>query len=413
MSIERQSERFSSRQEIEHPVYDVIVSGAGPAGSVAAYHCASLGLSTLLLERGAIPRPKCCAGGMLHRALSRLPFALPSEVVQKEIKGFVMQIGDYRRAFDFEESVGVVVKREMLDSFLAKQAEKAGAILWASAGATDVAESESQVQVTTSRGTVEGRTMIVAEGATSRSARQLFGEYPKEQLAMGVATDVTFATDVGKAIEIHLIGTPTAHYQFRTGFPLNGWMFPHKLGANIGAVGLGATKQQLHDSVEMIKKYAEAMHGTVLSAGPISAHPIPIAPRKVLHSRRALAVGDAAGLANPITGEGMTYAFTSGTLAAHSVKAALERGSTLAAFREYDAQCKQTMIKDLRAAALLSPVLHRLVGVVDTRKFLENFHKEEALVKACLEIAQGRASWQLLAILAIPRSPRLFFSSVK
>jgi flavin-dependent dehydrogenase len=324
-----------------------------------------------------------------------------------------MQIGDYRRAFDFEESVGVVVKREMLDSFLANQAAKAGAILWTSAGVTDVVESESQVRVTTALGAVEGRAMIVAEGATSRSARQLFGEYPKEQLAMGVATDVIFASDVGNAIEIHLIGTPTAHYSFRTGFPLNGWMFPHKHGANIGAVGLGATKQQLHDSVEMIKKYAEARYGTMLSSGQTSAHPIPIAPRKVLHSRRALAVGDAAGLANPITGEGMTYAFTSGTLAAHSVKAALEQGSTLAAFREYDALCMEAMIKDLHAAALLSPVLHRLVGVVDTRKFLENFHEEDALVKACLSIAQGQAGWQLLARLAVPRFPRLFFSSLR
>jgi geranylgeranyl reductase family protein len=413
MSSERQSERFSPWQEIEHPVYDVIVSGAGPAGSVAAYHCARMGLSTVLLERGAIPRPKCCAGGLLLRALSRLPFILPSEVIQKEIKGFVMQVDDYRRAFDFEESVGVTVKREMLDRFLAEQAEKAGATVLTSAGVSDVAESEHQVQVTTPKGTIEARTIIVAEGATSRSARQLFGKYPKERLAMGVATNVTFASDVGNAIEIHLIGTPTAHYNFRTGFPLNGWMFPHVLGANIGAVGLGATKQQLYDSVEKIKNVAEARYGAVLSADPISAHPIPIAPRKVLHTRRALAVGDAAGLANPITGEGMTYAFTSGMLAAHSVKAALERGSTLAAFREYDAQCKRTMINDLRAAALLSPVLHRLVGVVDTSKFLDNFHEDDALVKACMAIAQGKASWQSLARLAIPRFPRLFFSSFR
>jgi geranylgeranyl reductase family protein len=394
-------------------VYDVIVSGAGPAGSVAAYHCARLGLSTLLIERGAIPRPKCCAGGMLLRAVSRLPFDLPPELVEKEIMGFVMQIGDYRRAFDLEERVGIVVKRDTLDSFLARQAEKQGAALWTSAGVTSITESEHSVEVMTDQGNVEGRTMIVAEGATSRSARQLFGEYPKEQLAMGVATNVTFAADTGNSIEIHLIGTPTEHLSFRTGFPLNGWMFPRSHGANIGAVGLGASKQQLYSSVETIKKYAEARFGAILSSDQISAHPIPIKPRKALHSRRALAVGDAAGLANPITGEGMTYAFTSGALAANAVKAAVEQGSTVSAFQGYDAQCRQTIIKDLRAAGLLSPLLHRLVGVVDTRKFLENFHDEDDLVKACLEIAQGRARWPLLAKLAVPRFPRLFFSSLR
>jgi flavin-dependent dehydrogenase len=350
---------------------------------------------------------------MLLRALSRLPFELPPEVVQKQIRGFVMQIGDYRRDFDLEESVGVVVKRDMLDSFLAKRAEKEGANLWPSSGVTDVAESESSVRVATSQGSEEGRTMIVAEGATSRSARQLFGDYPKGQLAMGVATNVSFANDTGNAIEIHLIGTPTAHLSLRTGFPLNGWMFPHARGANIGAVGLGAMKDQLLNSVEMIKKYSEARFGEILSADQICAHPIPIAPRKILHSRRCLAVGDAAGLANPITGEGMTYAFTSGELAATAVKATIEQGSAHSAFKEYEAQCRTTMIKDLRAAAILSPVLHRLVGVVDTRKFLENFHGEKELVKACMAIAQGQAGWQLLAKLAVPRFPRLFFSSLR
>ena len=255
--------------------------------------------------------------------------------------------------------------------------------------------------------------MIVAEGATSRSARQLFGDYPKEQLAMGMATNVSFASEVGNAIEIHLIDTPTAHFRFRTGFPLNGWMFPHVRGANIGAVGLGATKQQLLDAVEAIKRQVVAKQGPILSSDGISAHPLPITPRKVLHSHRALAVGDAAGLANPITGEGMTYAFTSGRLAANAVKAAVENGNALAAFRDYEARCRDEMIGDLRAAALLSPLLHRLVGVVDTRRFLENFHNDDELVRACLEIAQGRAKWQLLARLAIPRFPRLFFSSLR
>jgi flavin-dependent dehydrogenase len=278
---------------------------------------------------------------------------------------------------------------------------------------SEVIETEGSVQISTALGLAEGKIMIVAEGATSRSARKLFGDYPKGQLAMGVATNVTFASDAGNAIEIHLIGTPTAHLSLRTGFPLNGWMFPQVRGANIGAVGLGATKEQLLDSVALIKKLTEARYGTALFEERITAHPIPIAPRKVLHSRRALAVGDAAGLANPITGEGMTYAFTSGELAAQAAKKAVDQGSTTSAFKEYDARCKAEMLDDLRAAALLSPILHRLVGVVDTRKFFENFHEEQALVKACLAIAQGQAKWQLLAKLAIPRFPRLFFSSLR
>ena len=287
-----------------------------------------------------------------------------------------MQIGEYRCEFDLKEKVGVTVRRDVLDSFLARQAEKAGATLWTSAAVSEVAESEGSVQITTAMGPAEGKIMIVAEGATSRSARKLFGDYPKEQLAMGVATNVSFRF---RRWRCHR--DPSHRDADGASCPAHR-VSPQRLDVP------AYTRSEHRRRRPRSNKAAASRFGGDRSRNTsrpdmdwrcqrktIAAHPIPIVPRKVLHSRRSLAVGDAAGLANPITGEGMTYAFTSGALAAQAARTAVDQGSTLSAFREYDARCKTEMLNDLRAAALLSPILHRLVGVVDTRKFFENFHE--------------------------------------
>jgi choline dehydrogenase-like flavoprotein len=69
-------------------LYDIIVSGAGPAGSYSAYLCAKSGLRTLLLERSILPRKKCCAGGVLERAVRLLDLDLHANVIERELNGF-------------------------------------------------------------------------------------------------------------------------------------------------------------------------------------------------------------------------------------------------------------------------------------------------------------------------------------
>jgi flavin-dependent dehydrogenase len=132
----------------------------------------------------------------------------------------------------------------------------------------------------------------------------------------------------------------------------------------------------------------------------------------VLGTRRVLAVGDAAGFVNPLTGEGMTYSILSGKLAAMAVKERLEKGFGHEAIRRYDESCSELILKDLKAAARISPVLHRLVGVVDTRSFFDNFGEETALVEICLRIARGEQGWRALLRSAVPKFPALFFSSL-
>ena len=390
-----------------------MVSGSGPSGSVAAYRCSKLGLRTLLLERHPMPRPKCCAGGLLVRAERQLPFEVPSNLVEKEIKGIAIQMKNYRKEFDFGETFCRIVKRDRFDQFLARKAEDAGTELWENARAQSLIEGRNEIEVITTKGSIHAKTMIVAEGVTSRSARALFGRYPSKNIAIGVATNVDLQQDAGDKIEFHFIDTPFAKLEFRPFFPLNGWMFPHMLGANIGVVAKGASREKLFQSVRDIQRMTESKFGKSPGNDNITAHPIPLVPRSRLHSARALAVGDAAGFANPLTGEGMTYAIKSGLLAAEAISNALNNNDTRSAFHRYDSECEKHIARDLRAASMLSPFLHNLLNLVDSRKLFENLQENKRLMDTCVGIVQGKDNWAHLAIQALTNFPSLFLSSLR
>ncbi len=107
----------------------------------------------------------------------------------------------------------------------------------------------------------------------------------------------------------------------------------------------------------------------------------------------------------------MTYALSSGRLAAQAALALVQRGDENA-LRRYQRECLNDLVYDLRAAHFIGPWLHWLVGVVDTDQFFCTFQESEKLVKVCLSIARGEANWTHLLRSTIPRFPKLFFSSL-
>jgi geranylgeranyl reductase family protein len=393
-------------------MHDVIVSGGGPAGATAAYECATRGLDTVLLEKGAIPRKKCCAGGFLRRGIISLPFELPSSVIQKEIRGFTIDLQDYRKEFDFSKSAGIVLSRDSFDAFLIRKAESVGAKVLEDTKVLGVQETSEKVRIKSTRGQVEGKLLIVAEGAVSTTANSLLGPYPRTTTAIGRAVNVRTERDSGDRIEIHLFGTPTRRLRLKKDFPLNGWMFPHRDGANIGVVGMGVNKDGLDSTLSTMRKKVASRCGLLEGEEDLGAHNLPFYPRNVLHSRRSMMVGDSAGLVNPITGEGLSYALASGRLAARTATEAIKGGMGLKHLSTYDSRCADSIVRDIKVAALLSPLLHRMVGVVDTRRFFDSFHEEKALVQICLGIARGEDDWRSLLLQTIPRFPRLFFASL-
>ena len=151
--------------------YDVIVVGAGPAGSTTARECANRGLSVLLLDRAEFPRDKPCGGGVTVRAAGELPFDL-APVVERVMHGMYLSVnrteGFHRRS---TREPAYFTQRRHLDTYLVERATEAGASLRERAIVRDVETRDSYAIVRTGDESFERRTLVAADGANGPTAR--------------------------------------------------------------------------------------------------------------------------------------------------------------------------------------------------------------------------------------------------
>ncbi len=390
--------------------YDVVVSGAGPSGSYAAYLCAKRGLETLLLEKERMPRIKCCAGGVLERALRKLAFPVPESLVEKEIHGAAVVYGDSRNEIRSKDRLAITVRRERFDQFLAGKAKEAGAELLEETPLISANERADRVDLVTSQGEVSCRYLVMAEGATSALSRRLFGEPSNKGFAVGMSQYCAFQRDTGDLMEFHFYPGRKDARAFDPPAYGYGWFFPYGGGANIGAGGKGVGKKEILDKMSSIREVAEGRSGPLLEQEPPRAHPLPLAIRPRLHTGRCLAVGDAGGLANPITGEGMSYAFASAEFAARALNDAASTGDA-ALLARYERWCRDSIVRDIRSAAIIQEVVRGVLGTLSNEMFFANFCSSEPLVEACMGIVRGEMEWPVLLRRVLPRLPRLYFGS--
>jgi flavin-dependent dehydrogenase len=108
-------------------MYDVIIAGGGPAGSIAAERACRGGLDVLMLEKAVYPRSKTCGGGVSQKALDVIG-GIDNELIERETFGAHIFLPDYRNfAGTLDDRVAVMTRRENLDHWLAIRAEDAGA----------------------------------------------------------------------------------------------------------------------------------------------------------------------------------------------------------------------------------------------------------------------------------------------
>lgn len=389
-------------------MFDVAISGAGPAGARAAALCAQRGLRTLLLEREGIPRDKCCAGGLLERAHALLERPLPDSVIEQEITQVSIVHRDFREDFVLPRRAAVTVRRYAFDSYLAKEAEKAGAEVRSSSPVERAKENADGVTLTVGGREVRARTLIIAEGATSGTASSLFGPYSGRNQGLGMATIGRLAKDPGGRMEFHLLGTPIERVPLTFKFPLNGWMFAAKNGMNIGVAGKDVPGDGYRTALSDLQVTLEESYGELLEPWT-AAHPIPVVPRKRMYTRRCLLVGDAAGLASPMSGEGMTNALKSAAYASEAVAELIKEGRSLS---RYQRKVSADIVPIIRASRVISPPVQWLMGVVDTPLLMRRLHGDPELVSRCLRISRGEEGWESLFRLVVKRFPRYFFSSL-
>jgi geranylgeranyl reductase family protein len=290
--------------------FDVVVVGAGPAGSTAAYRLARAGASVLLVDKARFPRDKPCGGGLTLRAVRQLPVS-PDPVVEHEVSRFRLRM-HYRGSFERGSNAPVVLmtQRRRLDAYLAEQAAAAGADFRPGAKVEDLVATPEAVTLTVGGRPVEGKVLVGADGANGTTARTLGLAGDIEH---GVALEGNVGYDVvdaaryqGKAVVE--LGTVPGGY---------GWVFPKGDHVNVGVGGWQSEGPNLREHLDRLC----AAHGIAeADVTDLRGHRLPMRRAgTVLARARVLLVGDAAGLVDPLSGDGMYEAFLSSRLATDAI----------------------------------------------------------------------------------------------
>lgn len=298
------------------PSYDAIVVGAGPAGSTCAYRLATAGASVLLLDRARFPRDKPCGGAVTARAVRELPVEI-DEVVERVVSRFELRLR-HRRGFSRAATVPLayMTQRRRLDSLLVSRAVDAGAELRVATTASEVRQNG-----------VDGDSAEVVIGADGANGicRKSLACALKHRHAVALEGNFPHDTASFKRYADRLVlefGTIPGGY---------GWIFPKGDHLNIGVGGWKSEAPRLRHHLARLCEE----HGLELGAlEDVRGHHLPFRTRRaaLAHGRIAL-IGDAAGLADPLSGDGIYEAALSAKLAAKHALRILAGEET--SFREY------------------------------------------------------------------------------
>ena len=291
--------------------YDVAIIGAGPAGSTAAYRLAAAGARVLLLDKATFPRDKPCGGGVTGRAARLLPFSIEpvvENVVDRLECGLRYRHRFTRRA---RAPLAYMTQRRRLDHFLLQRAAEAGA--------------EVRVGETADSRELDARIVIGADGCNGSSAKQLG---LAEGVVHGVALEANYPYEPRYAgamvLEIAVI---------RGGY---GWVFPKLDHVNVGVGGNAEEGPRLRRE---LRRMCEAYGIDPDAAKDTRGYRLPLRlPGTQLARGRTAVIGDAAGLVDPFSGDGMYEAFLSAQLVAEAALAVL-------AGREQDLSAYQAAVE--------------------------------------------------------------------
>ena len=301
---------------------DVIVIGAGPAGAAAAIQAARAGASVRVFEKAAPGRDKVCGDGLTPRAVHALNELRIDMTGSHRIDGLRMIAGRVRRELPWPDNGqfapnGAVWPRRHLDAHLMKAAVEAGAEIEWHADATPMLDDGRVVGVEANGRKWKSGLTIVATGAPGSVARLLgIGRVKDEPFGLAIRA----YAESPRHAERHLEACLTLYDQHDTPLPGYGWMFPAGDGTvNIGVGALstmkGFTKLNLNTLLDTYRAVVREEWGLGDYIERPRAGRLPMSAQR-RHGPGWVAIGDAAGLINPMNGEGIDYGLESGMLAA-------------------------------------------------------------------------------------------------
>jgi geranylgeranyl reductase family protein len=290
--------------------FDAIVVGAGPAGSTTAYRLARAGARVLLLDRTCFPRDKPCGGGLTIRAVRELPVDV-TPVVEDVVDRMVLRLR-YGPRFERggRQPLVLMTQRRRLDHFLVAAAADAGAEVRDGVRVRGLEPDDRGVTASFDGGNARAAVVVGADGANGITAR-----------AAGI--DTSYVQGVAYEGNVSLDAAGGEGHRGRALIELGivpggyGWIFPKGDHVNVGVGGWEAEGPHLRDHLRRLCREHRISPGDVAD---LRGHRLPLRRAGARPaSGRTLLVGDAAGLVDPLTGDGMYEAFVSSRLAAEAI----------------------------------------------------------------------------------------------
>lgn len=324
--------------------FDVVVLGSGPAGSAAAVTARRAGLSVALIDKAAFPRDKLCGGGVTGRAAAELAAVfgrgiepelfLTSHRVRFTARG--RELGRVETA----PPLHLTMRRDF-DAMLHATALAAGVVPFVPVRVAAIEPAERRLRLSDGRRLAFG-VLIGADGVNSQVARTLFGR-AFDPATIAFALEVEAPQTPDDLVEIDLDAAPWGY----------GWAFPKRGSLTLGVGGLQRANPDLRPALATYL----AQHGAGGERPACKGAFLPAGDFRVVPGQGAvLLAGDAAGLVDPMTGEGIGHAMLSGRLAAEAAVAALGAGAPETALARYRTALAP-LHGELRAARTLQRVL--------------------------------------------------------
>ncbi|MEV4483930.1 geranylgeranyl reductase family protein [Micromonospora coxensis] len=351
-------------------IWDLVVVGAGPAGLSAARVAAAAGVRTLVLDRATHPRYKTCGGGLIGTSLSAVAGRI--EVPAHDRVDRVTFTRDGRRAFTRRHRTPLVamVRRDEFDDRLRSAAVAAGAELREGVAVRGVDQDPDGVRVRLADGaTVQARTVLGADGSSGVTSRHVGVRF--RQVDLGLERELPVPADVQRRWQGRLLldwGAIPGSYA---------WVFPKGSSLTVGVI---AGRGEGEGTRAYLRRFVDRLGLSEVEPEHDSGHLTRCrADDSPLRRGRVLVAGDAAGLLEPWSREGISYALRSGALAGEAVAAGdLDR---------YERDVRERLVPSMRAG-------HRLLEVFERRP--DVFHALLATPAGWsmfVRFCQGRASF--------------------
>jgi len=311
--------------------FDVIVIGAGPAGATAAKVLAEKGISVVLIDKQTFPRDKPCGGGLSVKALARYPYLEKHQLIDSYSYNCCIHTSSLKHVVNIMKNkpIWAMVLRKKFDAGLVTIAAASGAVVQSGKKVVQLKTNVEQAEITLHDGSsIKASFVIASDGMWSTMTKQVGEPQNIQNTGICVVGEIPVKNQIINQwfSEKHCVHIHKNIF----GIPGYGWVFPKQEHLNIG---IGVFRHVITSNHEKNLRtlYAQYFHllketnilPKEINIGPINGGVFPTLPMQRTYRTRIVFCGDAGGLTNPLTGEGIYYAMLSGEIASKIIANAL------------------------------------------------------------------------------------------